>query len=116
MILLLMSLISIGLVLRQIFLKFSIKKYSNFGLNFSTLFESARNIYIFLTFITFILGLLLWIYVLNNYEFNRVYPLLSLNYIYGLAAAKYIFRENIPKNRFFGVLIIIIGVVIVTIK
>lgn len=111
-----MSLLTINLVLRQVFLKLSISRFSDFGINLNTFIQSFKNLYVFLAFLSFVYGLLLWVYVLSIYQFNRVYPLVSMSYLYGLLAARFVFRESIPKNRVYGVIIIIAGVVLVTIK
>jgi drug/metabolite transporter (DMT)-like permease len=59
---------------------------------------------------------LLWLYILGKGEFSVVYPLQSLAYALGVIVAFIIFRENIPFTRWVGVVVIIIGAFLVSIK
>ena len=56
------------------------------------------------------LGLLFWLMVLTKVDLSLAYPLLSLNYVFILLGAKYLFKEEIPIHRWVGVLIILFGI------
>ena len=58
------------------------------------------------------LGLLFWLGVLINTELSLAYPLLSLNYVLVMVSAKLFLNEPIPKIRWLGNAIIIIGIFI----
>ena len=44
------------------------------------------------------------------------YPLISISYIFGVLAARFVFHETIPLTRWIGVLVIIVGVFLVVQK
>lgn len=58
----------------------------------------------------------IWVYLLGKVQFSMLYPIISLSYVFGILAAKFIFYENIPLLRWIGVIIIIVGVLFVTKK
>lgn len=60
-----------------------------------------------------VISSLIWVYLLERIEFSLLYPIISLSYVFGLLAGKFIFGEQIPATRWVGVIIIIIGVLIV---
>lgn len=52
----------------------------------------------------------LWFYILKRYPFSVAYPLISISYIFGLLAAIFIFKEDVPAMRWLGVALIMSGV------
>ena len=56
------------------------------------------------------LGLLFWLMVLTKVDLSLAYPLLSINYIVILLGARYMFNEAIPKHRWLGVVVILLGI------
>ena len=59
---------------------------------------------------------ILWMYILSKVEINRVYPIQSLAFALVLVLASVVFKERIPANRWVGVGIIIVGVIIATFR
>jgi drug/metabolite transporter (DMT)-like permease len=57
-----------------------------------------------------------WIYILSKYEFNLVYPMNALGYIFAVFLSLWLFGESIPWNRYVGIAVIIIGVIIIALK
>ena len=60
------------------------------------------------------LGALCWLLVLSYMEVSKAYPLLSFNFILMLLLARYYFQENIPVQRWLGVLFIIGGISLIS--
>ena len=56
------------------------------------------------------LGLMFWLMVLTKIDLSLAYPLLSLNYIFILLGAKFLFKEAIPIHRWLGVGVILLGI------
>ncbi|PWQ96992.1 EamA family transporter [Leucothrix arctica] len=56
------------------------------------------------------LGLMFWLMVLTKIDLSLAYPLLSLNYIFILLGAKFLFKEAIPIHRWVGVGVILLGI------
>jgi len=77
------------------------------------LFKSLISFEIFIVGILVLLSGLIWIYLLGKVQFSILYPIISLSYVLGILAAKFIFMEEIPTIRWIGVLIIILGVILV---
>lgn len=58
----------------------------------------------------------LWAYVLKEMDFSQAYPLSSLSFIFGMFLAFFLFHESIPFTRWIGVVLIIIGCVLISMK
>jgi undecaprenyl phosphate-alpha-L-ara4N flippase subunit ArnE len=55
----------------------------------------------------------LWMYLIKQFPFSMVYPMISISYIFGMLAAIYIFHEIVPAIRWLGVLLIMGGVILI---
>ena len=53
---------------------------------------------------------ILWLYVLNKVPISQAYPIQALGFPAILILAKYLMNENIPANRWIGIVIILTGV------
>jgi undecaprenyl phosphate-alpha-L-ara4N flippase subunit ArnE len=56
------------------------------------------------------LALLLWLVVLSVMPVSQAYPMLSLSYIIVMLLARWIFKEHIPWQRWFGAALIMLGI------
>lgn len=63
--------------------------------------------------ILYSMSTLLWFVVLSKTELSFVYPLIALGYIVTAILAKIYFGENITTIRWFGILLIIGGAVLI---
>lgn len=59
---------------------------------------------------------LLWLYILSRVKISFAYPVQALAFPVVLIASSLIFHEEIPVNRWFGVIVIVVGVFISTFK
>jgi drug/metabolite transporter (DMT)-like permease len=105
------------LSVNQVFLKLWLEKYRSslipIKLNsFALLFKYE----LVLSVISFLVSIVIWLNLLNRINFSILYPMISLSYIFGMFAAKYIFHEEIPTIRWVGVIVIVIGVVLIAKK
>ncbi len=82
----------------------TIKKVIN--LIFSPYMISGIVIYFFAT--------IFWLYLLNKFEYSKIYPMLASAFIFALIFAHYIFKENIGWYKISGVLFIIIGIFLIS--
>ena len=55
-------------------------------------------------------ALLLWLVVLSVMPVSQAYPMLSLSYIIVMLLARWIFKEQIPWQRWFGAALIMLGI------
>lgn len=58
----------------------------------------------------------LWAYVVKKMDFSQAYPLSSLSFIFGMFLAFFLFQESIPFTRWIGVVLIVIGCVLISMK
>jgi len=57
--------------------------------------------------------MLLWFWVLANFDLSRAYPLISMSYIFALILSMVILKENPGATRIIGTVLIIAGVALV---
>lgn len=57
------------------------------------------------------LGMLVWLWVLQNVEVSIAYPMLSLNFIFITLAAHWIWKERISLHHWLGLVLIMSGIV-----
>ena len=91
------------------------EKYGNnispFGLDKIGLFFKIELAF---SVLAFLIAVIVWLGLLSKINFGMLYPLISLSYVFGLFAAKFVFHESVPITRWIGVGIIFIGVFLVT--
>ena len=52
---------------------------------------------------------LLWLYVTKHYPLSVAYPLTSLSFVFGVAAAALLLHEDVQALKWVGVLLIVAG-------
>jgi undecaprenyl phosphate-alpha-L-ara4FN deformylase len=58
-------------------------------------------------------SMLSWLVVLSALEVSRAYSLLSINYVAMLLVSRFIFHEDIPAHRWFGVATLLGGILLI---
>ena len=103
------------LVANQVLLKLWLHKFGNQILPLKQI-----NVWIFLkpelvfSIISFLIAVILWLGLLKRLDFSLLYPLISIGYVFGLLAARFVFHEEIPFIRWLGVGVILIGVFLIS--
>lgn len=69
--------------------------------------------FIWAGFVGFGLGAVVWLAVLSRVPLSLAYPILALSYLVVVVEAWLFLHERVTRQRFLGVLVIVIGVVIV---
>lgn len=65
----------------------------------------------------FSIAFFLWAYVLKKMEFSQAYPLSSLSFVFGMFLAYFLFPlETITFNRWIGVILIVVGCFLISMK
>lgn len=72
-----------------------------------------RNPFIWVGFIGFGLGAVFWLAVLSRVPLSLAYPILALSYFVVVAEAWLFLHERVTWQRFIGVAVIVVGVVMV---
>jgi undecaprenyl phosphate-alpha-L-ara4N flippase subunit ArnE len=57
-------------------------------------------------------GLLLWLLVLQRVDVGVAYPMLALNFVLITLTGRYLFKESVDRRHWFGVVLILVGVVL----
>lgn len=109
----LVTLQSLLLVMTQVFLKASLMVIGKFEWSWHFIKVLLSTWQLALCGVFGISTMILYIYILKNYDFSLAYPLTCISYVFGLLAALFIFHESIPLTRWIGVFIIVIGVFLV---
>ena len=63
--------------------------------------------------LAFLVAIIIWLGLLSRIDFGMLYPLISLSYVFGLIAAKFILNEQVPTIRWVGVGFIFLGVFLI---
>ena len=106
------------LVAGQLLVKQGLTLKGGFQLSFSSFWPEFTKLitsgYVWLGALVTMSSGLLWMDVLSKKDLSFVYPLISLTYVLSLAAAALIFREHVSPLRWFGVIVICLGVYMVS--
>lgn len=57
-------------------------------------------------------GLLVWLLVLQRLEVGVAYPMLSLNFVLITLIARFVFHETVDRRHWWGVALVIAGVML----
>lgn len=95
----------------QVFLKLSMESLGVFSWTWEWFKKALINWPLYCCGGSFVFAVLLYFNMLKNYDFSVAYPITSISYIFGMAAALFVFHETIPLTRWIGVVLIVIGVV-----
>ncbi|MDR0555787.1 MAG: EamA family transporter [Holosporaceae bacterium] len=71
------------------------------------------NFYIFCGVSIFVMALILWLYLLSQFDLSFLYPFGSLSYILAALGGWFFFAEDINLCQGGGILLILMGVILV---
>lgn len=78
----------------------------------SSWFNLMTNSYILLGFLFFAISFVTWMISLVKIDLSLAYPTVSITYVIIAVSAHYLFNESITLNRWLGISVIIIGIII----
>lgn len=81
-----------------------------------TLFQVILNPYIIAGVGLYVLASAVWLVVLSRAELSYAYPMIGMSYIITSVLAWVIFKENMTLLRFSGIILIISGVYLISLK
>jgi undecaprenyl phosphate-alpha-L-ara4N flippase subunit ArnE len=115
---LLVVLQALSLASGQAMFKLFVDKLGEGGWAFQNLKATSINNWWILTLMVLFFGtsFALWAYVLKKMDFSQVYPLSSVSFIFGMFLAFFLFQESIPFTRWIGVVLIVVGCVLISMK
>jgi len=97
----------------QVCLKIAMNRMSKFSFTWDFFCELLVNWWLLVSGICIIGATVLWVYIIKNFDFSLVYPMISLSYVFGMLAAIFIFHESVPLVRWLGVLLIMGGIILI---
>ena len=93
----------------ECFLKVALTKIGTFSWTWAFFKAQLTNWWYLGCGISFGVATVLWFYLLKHFPLSIVYPLTSLSYIFGMAAAILIFHEQVNWVQWIGVFLIMAG-------
>ncbi|MDD5083586.1 MAG: EamA family transporter [Candidatus Moranbacteria bacterium] len=111
------SLFAIGIFLGScgaLFFKVGIKDITTFSPTLSWFYALLTNPYIFLGFLSYVLPMFIWMYMLSKFPVSYVQPILALTYAITPILALLFLKEPVPSLRWIGILVIITGVFLIS--
>ncbi len=97
----------------QVLLKFALMKMGTFAWSLHFFVGQLTNWWWLGCGICYTLATVLWMYIIKVFPFSMAYPMISLSYVFGIIAAIFVFNEDVPVNRWIGVLLIISGCLLI---
>lgn len=97
-------------------LKLALEKIGKFAFTWRCIKQFLANLDFLASGLCMAGATVLWLYILRHYPFSAAYPLISLSYVFGVAAALLIFHEHIPPVRYLGIAFIMLGVILIAQK
>ena len=79
----------------------------------ASLGQLLSNVYFLLGSVAYAVATVLWFHLLSRFEFSYIYPFTALLYPISLGGSILFLRETVPVERWIGVGIICIGVVLI---
>lgn len=71
---------------------------------------------IWLGFALMLGGMVLWLFVLDRFNLSFAFPFQSIQYLMVPVASVILLKEKINKDRIFGVILVVLGIIIVTVS
>jgi len=87
--------------------------FSTLGTLLASGLKIASNIYIITGVICYGLTAALWLIVLSKLNLSYAYPLFAMTYVLVPLSAHLVLKEHIPLGMWFGIFIIVFGIVVV---
>lgn len=109
----LVSLQTIFLSGGQVLLKLALAKLGKFEWSWAYFKTVLTDWWLLACGISFGIATVLWLYILKKFPFSQAYPMTALGYVFGMIAALLVFGEQIPLARWFGVVFVVLGCMLI---
>lgn len=105
---------SIGLAaFGQLVLKVGMAKNGEINLAISPLLYALTNPFILGGLFLYGMSLLIWLVVLSREDLSFVYPMVAFSYLLTTILAKFVLKEEVSILRWFGLSLILVGIIFV---
>jgi len=100
----------------QVFLKIALSRMGDFAWSTTFFVRQLTNWWWLGCGFCYTAATILWFYIIKTFPFSMAYPMISLSYVFGMFAAILFFNEQVPLQRWLGVLLIITGCFLISYK
>ena len=83
--------------------------------NSNGIVELIRNVNLYIGAVLYLISAVVNIYILKYLDYSIVLPLTSITYIWTMGLSYFILNERITLKKVFGVILIILGAIIISI-
>ena len=97
------------LAVAQYYMKVGMDRVGEYSMSWS-FFRSFLNWQLGLSALLYIIGMIIYMFMLKNYKLSVIYPLTSISYIFTMLLAMFFLGEAIPFVRWAGVFFVMLGV------
>lgn len=97
------------LAVAQYFMKVGMEKVVDYSMSWA-FYKSFLNWQLGLAALLYIVGMVIYMFMLKNYSLSVVYPLTSISYIFTILLAMFLLGETVPVVRWVGILFVMLGV------
>ena len=93
----------------QLFMKIGMDRVGEGSMSWNYL-KGFVNWQLGLSLVLYIIGMVIYMFMLNKYDLSKVYPLTSISYIFTMLLAMFFLGEKVNIMGWLGVLFIMLGV------
>ena len=97
------------LALAQYYMKIGVDRLVDYSMSWA-FFKSLMNWQLGLALLLYIIGMVIYLFMLKNYDLSVVYPLTSISYIFTILLAMFLLGESVSVVRWMGILLVMLGV------
>ncbi|MBO7469081.1 MAG: EamA family transporter [Bacteroidales bacterium] len=97
------------LAVAQYFMKIGVERVVEYSMTWAY-FRSYLNWQLGLSLLLYIIAMIIYLFMLKNYDLSIVYPLTSISYIFTILLAMFLLGETVSVIRWVGILLVMLGV------
>ena len=97
------------LAVAQYFMKIGVERVVEYSMTWAY-FRSDLNWQLGLSLLLYIIAMIIYLFMLKNYDLSIVYPLTSISYIFTILLAMFLLGETVSVIRWVGILLVMLGV------
>jgi uncharacterized membrane protein len=80
----------------------------------NTLIENLKSKFLYIGFILYSTSAIIYIFTLKGNELSKIYPLVSLGYIWTILLSYLILKEKITKFKWISISLIVLGIIFIS--
>lgn len=97
------------LALAQYYMKLGVERLGDYSMSWAFI-KSLMNWQLGLALLLYVIGMVIYLFMLKKYDLSIVYPLTSISYIFTILLAMFLLGETVSVVRWVGILLVMLGV------